>query len=93
MLVVAEDHQLREVQVAAELGIRESRIVHTMILLQHAAMIIGHLHLDKYQRQSVDQKGYIRAEAFAAILTRHLSDTLPYIILGIIVVDHFICLV
>ena len=49
MLVIAEDHQLCQVQETTELGIRETSIVHAMVFLEHAAMIIRHLHFNEYQ--------------------------------------------
>ena len=93
MLVVAEDHQLREVQEAAELRVREADVVHAVVLLEHAAVVVGHLHLNENQRQSVDEQRDVRAEAVAAVLAGHLRDALPDVVLGRVVVDDLIGLI
>ena len=93
MLVIAEDHQLCQVQETTELGIRETSIVHAVVFLEHAAMIIRHLHFNEHQWQTIDQQRDVRTETLAAILAWHLSDTLPDILLGVVVIYHVIGLI
>ena len=93
VLVVAEDHQLRQVQESAELGVGQPRVVHAVVFCQHAAPVVGLFHLDEHQRQAVYHQGDVGTEALAAILAGHLRGALPGVVLRRVIVYHLVELV
>ena len=51
--IIAEYHQLRNVDEAAKLFIWEAFFIHSCALCQHTTMIVGFLHFYKTKWQSV----------------------------------------
>ena len=66
--VVGENHQLRDVDKAAELFLREALVVHPLAFGHHAAYVIRLLDLDKHERKPIDEQRNVGAKTFIAIL-------------------------
>jgi len=67
--IIAEYHQLRNVDEAAKLFIREAFFIHSCALRQHTTMIVGFLHFYKTKWQSVYEQSNVRTKFVLSVLT------------------------
>ena len=78
--VVGENHQLRDVDKAAELFLREAFVVHPLAFGHHAAYVVRLLDLDKHEREPVNEQRNVGAETFIAILASEFRRAMVRIV-------------
>ena len=88
--VVGEDHQLRDIDEAAESFVGEAVLVHALALGKHTTGVIRFLHLNKDQRKTVDKECYIRSELVLAVAAGELRREMVQVLLGMVEIYEFI---
>lgn len=87
--IIAEYHQLCNVDETAKLFIGEAFFVHSSAFCQHSSMIIRFLHLYKPKRLTVHKQSDVRAELILSVFTSKLSCKMECVVSYIIEVNQF----
>lgn len=86
--VVGENHQLRDIDKAAELFLREPFIIHPLAFDHHAAYVVRLLDLDKHEREPIDEQRNVGAETFIAILASEFRRAMVRVIFWVFKIDQ-----
>ena len=88
LLVVGEHHQLGDIQETTKLLVGHA-LVHAVSFGQNAVLVVGYLHLDKSQWQTVHKASDVGTEIVAAvlILASEFGGAMPIIVVRIVEVD------
>ena len=89
LLIVGEHHQLGDIQETAKFLVGHA-LVHPVALGQNAVLVVGNLHLNKCQWQTVHKASDVGAEIVAAvlILASEFGGAMPIIVVRIVEVNN-----